>query len=93
MRVKSERYFIYSERVLLLHQLIFEAVNRGFNPLAPRYFCHFNTLPPSRACLRESHMCISILRHIFIFNAEAREEDHYALDLFRQSLKLSGKID
>lgn len=36
---------------------------------------------------------LSILRHAPIFNVEAREGDHYALNLFRQSFKLSGKID
>lgn len=78
MRVQSERYFICSDRVLLLHQLIFEAVNRGFNPLAPRYFCLFTTFPSFRPCLRDSHMCVSILRHAFIFNVEAREGDSLA---------------
>lgn len=90
-RVQSEKYFICSERVLLLH--IFEAMNKGFNPLAPRYFCHFMTFPPSRACLRDCHICIFILRHALKFNVEAREGNHYTLNLFRQSFKGSGRID
>lgn len=64
---QSKSYLMCSERVLLLHLLVFEDRNSVFNALAPRYFCHFTILPPSRAYLGESH--ISAL----LFDVEAKK--------------------
>lgn len=73
MRGQSKRYLIYSERVPLIHLLFFEAMNSFFYSLDPRYFCHFTTLPRSRACLGECHISAPL------FNVEAKKGMERAL--------------